>query len=439
MEGDWRSWLARPAQLAPKGEWRVWLILAGRGFGKTRAGAEWVIERVKSGLFSHVALIAETSADARDVMVEGPESGILAVSPRDFLPNYEPSKRRLTWPNGAIATTYSGDEPDQLRGPQHDTAWADEPAKWKYAQQAWDNMQFGLRIGPKPQACATTTPKPTAFMKRLVKDTHTAITRGATWDNVTNLAPAFLEYIRGRYEGTYLGRQELRGELLEEVEGALWKQADIDKLRVLKHPDLVRVIVGVDPAATSTEDSDHTGIVVAGIGEDRQGYVLDDASLKGTPKEWASAAITAYYKHRADRIIAEVNNGGDMVEHTIRTVDADVSYKKIHASRGKLTRAEPVASLYEQGRIHHVGTFADLESEMCTWVPGDAKSPDRMDALVWALTELMVSGIHGKLGIGRLDELVDDEPEEQQPEVREEREEPTEEEQLFGDEGWREL
>jgi phage terminase large subunit-like protein len=320
-------------------------------------------------------------------MVEG-ESGLLAISPPWFRPHYEPSKRRLTWPNGAIATTYSADEPDRLRGPQHDLGWCDELATWRYPD-AWDQFLFGLRLGKNPQCVVTSTPKRVKLIRELFKDPTCVITGGSTYDNIQNLARPFIERIVKRYEGTTLGRQELHAHLLEDVEGAMWKREQIETFRIPKAPDLVRIVVAIDPAVTSSEDSDETGIVVAGIGADGHGYVLADESLRATPLGWASRAVTSYLANKADRIIGEANNGGDLIEQTIRTVNDRVSYTKVTASRGKQTRAEPVAALYEQGRVHHVGQFAYLEDEMCSWVPGDA-SPNRMDALVWALTELMV-------------------------------------------------
>lgn len=383
---DWRFW-ARPNQLPPEGNWRTWLLLAGRGFGKTRTGAEWVRSLVETGQAKRIALVAPTAADARDVVVEG-ESGILAISSPWFMPVYEPSKRRISWPNGAIATLYSADEPERLRGPQHDAAWCDELAAWRYPD-AWDMLMFGLRLGKDPRVVVTTTPKPTPIIKSLVKTKTTVITKGSTFDNKVNLAPAFLNQILSKYEGTRLGKQELYAEILDDNPGALWNQRMIDELRVRKYPELVRIVVAIDPAVTNDEDSDETGIVVAGIGVDGHGYVLEDLSRKDSPDGWARIAVQAYHQYQADRIVAETNNGGDMVEHTIRTVDRSVSYKKLHASRGKLTRAEPIAALYEQGRMHHVGNFGILEDQMCSWAPGDP-SPDRMDALVWAFTELML-------------------------------------------------
>jgi len=377
--------------LPPIGKWIVWLILAGRGFGKTRAGAEWIIDGVKSGKCRQIALIGETAGDVRDTMVEVGESSIMRISPPGFMPKYEPSKRRLTWPNGAVASTFSGDEPGQLRGPAHDRVWADEPAKWKYAEDAWSNMLFGLRVGDKPQCVATTTPRPIPLIKRLLKDPTCVVTRGSTYDNLINLSPAY-KGIVAQYEGTRLGLQELHAQVLDDAPGALWHREQIDSLRVTQHPELIRVVVGIDPAVTNTEESDETGIIVAGLGTDGHGYVLDDRSLRASPAGWAQEAVTAYHSRQADRILAEVNNGGDMVELTIRTIDPTVAYKSLHASRGKQTRAEPVAALYEQGRIHHVGMLATLEDQMCEWTPGEGSSPDRVDALVWCFTELMPPG-----------------------------------------------
>ena len=384
---DWRA-KARPDQLAPDGAWRTWLILAGRGWGKSRSGAEWVREQVTKGGARRVALVARTAADVRDVIVEG-ESGILAVSPPDERPTWEPSRRRLTWPNGAIATTYSADVPDQLRGPQHDAAWADELAAWQYPD-AWTQLLLGLRLGADPRVVVTTTPRPTPIIRDLASQSTTHVTRGATRDNAANLAPQFLEAIVRRYEGTRLGRQELDGEILDDNPGALWRRESIDAARVARAPDnLRRVVVGVDPAVTSSATSDETGIVVAGIGADGRFYVLADYSGRYTPDQWASRVVHAYRTHRADRVIAERNQGGDLVEQTLRTVDRTLPVTTVHARRGKALRAEPVAALYEQGRVTHVGTLAALEDQMTAWDPaGDAESPDRVDALVYALAEV---------------------------------------------------
>lgn len=401
---DW-EFLARPDQLPPLGDWRTWLFLAGRGAGKTRSGAEWVRARVKAG-FQRLALIAPTSADARDVMVEG-TSGILSVSwqhDKDGsgklmgLPSYEPSKRRLTWGNGAIATLFSAEEPERLRGPQHDAIWADELAAWKNAQDAWDMAMFGLRLGANPQVMVSTTPKPIPLLRALLRDPTTAVTRAATHSNKANLAGAFLAQIVKKYEGTRLGRQELAGELLEEAEGALWNREMIEAARkgangqvLTAAPRMKRIVIAIDPAVTAKAESNLTGIIAAGLGEDGRGYVLADSSGKYAPGEWAKKAITQFDSLKADRIVAEGNQGGEMVRHTIQTVRATAPVTIVHARQGKNARAEPVAALYEQGRVGHVGQFAELEDQMCTWEPlGDMPSPDRIDALVWAFTELMI-------------------------------------------------
>ena len=388
-----RSWevVARPEQRAPGGAWSVWVILAGRGFGKTRAGAEWVTEQVKSGLARRVALVAATAADARDTMVEG-ESGLLAVAGTGFVPRYEPSKRRVTWPNGAVGTTFTAEEPNRLRGPQHDAAWCDEIAAWEYPE-TWDMLMLGLRLGYDPRCVVTTTPKPRPFLRKLLDEPHTVVTRGSTYANLENLAPTFAEQVIGRYRGIRLERQELFGEYLEDVEGALWTMAMIDDHRVKQAPPLVRIVVGVDPAVTSGENADDTGIVVAGKGEDGHGYILFDGTCHEAPLGWAQRAIHCYHLFSADRIVAEVNNGGELVEFTLRSVDPGVPYHHVNASRGKSKRAEPISALYEQGRVHHVGVFAQLEAEMRTYAPDQPDtSPDRMDALVWAMTALDVKG-----------------------------------------------
>lgn len=393
--------VARDSQRIPPGDWLTWLILSGRGWGKTRTGAEFIRAQKDAGL-GRFALIGQTVADARDVMIEG-ESGLLSVCPPWDRPKYEPSKRRLTWPNGAQATTYSADEPDQLRGPQQEAAWGDEPAKWKYAQETMDNLLMGLRLGAKPRLLLTGTPRPTRLIKDLVKEAQTGrvhLTRGTTYENLDNLSPAFRSIIE-KYEGTRIGRQELEAEVLEDVEGALWTLAQIDALRVDKAPpEMLWVTVGVDPAVTSKEDSDETGIVVAGRAwcsckgtADKHYFVLQDATVGiVAPTVWASAAVNAYHRHEANVIAAEVNNGGDLIQTLIRGIDPKVPVRKLHASRGKLTRAEPVSMLYEQGKVHHVGTFPLLEDQMCTYVAGMGDSPDRMDALVWAITELSRMG-----------------------------------------------
>lgn len=405
---DWR-FLARPAQIAPddlledETPWSTWLILAGRGFGKTRTGAEWVREQIKLGV-GRVHLIAPTASDARDVMVEG-ESGLLSVcwagdkaADGSALgrPSYEPSKRRLTWANGAVATLFSAEEPERLRGPQSEIIWADELAAWKYLKDTWDMAMFGLRLGSHPKTCITTTPKPSPTLRQILKDARTVVTRGSTFDNAGNLAPTFLKAIRDKYEGTRLGRQELNAELLDDVPGALWTRDMIDAAQVRSIPDMQRIVVAVDPSGTAGEsdEGDSIGIVVAGLGVDGLGYVLADRTCKLSPDGWGRRAVAAYHEFNADRIVAERNFGGAMVEHVIRTVDKKVAYKEVTASRGKVARAEPVAALYEQGRVKHHGSMPELEDQMCN-IASDGYvgegSPDRADAAVWALTDLMLN------------------------------------------------
>jgi predicted phage terminase large subunit-like protein len=370
-------------------------FIGTRPFGKTRTLAEWVCDQAASGQASRIALVAATAADARDVLVEG-ESGILAVAPPWCRPIYEPSKRRLTWPNGVIATTFSAEEPDRLRGPQHDAAVCDELASWSHPE-TWDMLQFGLRLGRKPRCLIATTPRPTKLLRELLaREGHdVVVTRGSSYDNKANLAPAFFAQIVKKYEGTRLGRQELNAELLEDTPGALWSQGLIDGTRISAAPELTRIVVAIDPAATSGEDADETGVVVVGQDKDGQGYVLADCSGRYTPIEWARIAISAYRTHHADRIVAERNNGGDMVEATLRMVDQNVPVTTVWASRGKVTRAEPISALYEQGRMHHVGTFPQLEAQMTNFTSDFDReaagySPDRLDAMVWAATELLV-------------------------------------------------
>jgi phage terminase large subunit-like protein len=391
---DWGFW-ARPSQKLPPGDWRVWLIRAGRGFGKSRAGAETV--RIWQRDFPIVNLIGATADDARDIMVEG-ESGILAVCPKNERPQYKGSKRQLLWPNGSRSLIFTADEPDRLRGKQHYKIWCDELASWRFPEEAWNQAMLGLRLGSSPQAVVTTTPKPLKLIKELIAASTTHETHGTSYENRVNLAPAFLGQIVTKYEGTRLGRQELNAELLEDNPGALWHHDQIDKLRVEKPPELDRIVIGVDPAVTSTENSAETGIIAAGRGTESPPhfYILGDLSLRGSPDNWAERAVYGYRAHQADRLVGEVNNGGDLVEAVLRTKDLLCAYKAVHASRGKLTRAEPIAALYEQGRVHHVGTFGTLEDQMCDFDPTVAqKSPDRMDALVWALSELSEGvGIH---------------------------------------------
>ena len=388
--------------MEPRGDWNTWLILAGRGFGKTRCGSEtirsWVCGSTPlgKGRYSRIALVAETASDARDVMVEG-ESGLLAVHSADFMPTYYPSKRRIEWPNGAIATLYNATEPDQLRGPQHDAAWCDELAKWQFCQESWDQLQFGMRLGDHPRTVVTTTPRPLPLIKKLVVDEKVYVTRGSTFDNSDNMPESFLREIQNKYGGTRLGRQELEGEILNDIPGALWTRESIDGHRLKEAPDLERIIVSVDPATSSNEGSDETGIVCIGLGRDAdgyaRGYVLADRSLKGSPEEWAKVAVNLYREFQADKIVAEKNQGGEMVLSVLRAQSRDVPVTLVHASRGKYIRAEPISALYEQGRVHHVGQFDKLEDQMCTFSVDNFRSngygsPDRVDALVWGLTEI---------------------------------------------------
>jgi predicted phage terminase large subunit-like protein len=394
LTNDWRG-TARPNQLPPAGAWTVWLILAGRGWGKTRVGAEWVRAQVMAGK-RRLAIVAPTAADGRDIMVEG-ESGILSISPDHDRPSYEPSKRRLTWANGAIATVFSADEPDRLRGPQYDGAWCDEIAAWKYID-AWDMLQFGLRLGKDPRCVVTTTPRPIKIIRDLLgrEGDNVAVTRGSTYENRSNLAPSFFSQIVSRYEGTRLGRQELQAEVLEDTPGALWKRVWLDRDRVSAAPaEMKRIVVSVDPAVSNNEGSDETGILCCGLGNDGHAYVLDDLSGRFAPNEWAGRAVDAFHRWKADRIVAEINQGGLMVENTIRTIDASVPYRGVHASRGKVVRAEPISALSEQGKVHLVGSFPILEDQMAGFTSDFDRnragySPDRVDALVWALSELML-------------------------------------------------
>lgn len=388
---NWRGFLARPEQLAPDGDWDIWLILAGRGFGKTRAGAEWVREQVAAGK-QRIALVAETQKDLEEVMIEG-DSGILSVFPPGEVPDYRKKPVKLTFANGAIALGYNATQPDQLRGPQFDAAWCDELAKWRYARETWDQLQFGMRLGAHPRQIITTTPRPIELIKAIVagREGKVEITRGRTLDNAANLAAPFLDKIRERYDGTRLGRQELDGEILGDLPGALWTLDRIDMYRVKEAPgNLSRVVVAVDPAVSHEEGSDEHGIVVAGI-SDREGYVIEDGTIKGTPMDWARRAVALYDKHGADCVVVEKNQGGDMVAQTLRSVRVNLPIKEVWASRGKHVRAEPIASLYEQGRVHHVGSFAELETQLTQFTSAGYEgegSPDRGDALVWALTEL---------------------------------------------------
>lgn len=388
---DWRGFLARPDQIAPDGDWDIWLCLAGRGWGKTRTGAEWVREQVANGA-KRIALVAETQKDLEEVMVNG-DSGILAVHPDHEKPEVKYRPLRIKWANGAIALGYNATEPNQLRGPQFDAAWSDELAKWRYSRETWDMLQFGLRLGSHPRQIVTTTPRPIELVKAIVsgQEGRTHVTRGKTSDNRANLAKRFLERIETKYAGTRLGRQELEAEILGDLPGAIWRQSVIDTYRVNEAPALGRSVVAVDPAVTNTDESDEHGIMVAGIGPDQVGYLVEDSSMSGTPYEWASMAIRKAREYLADGIVVEVNQGGDMVAHTIRTLAPNINVIEVRATKGKHVRAEPIAALYEQGRIRHVGQFTELEAQMTQMTnagyQGDG-SPDRVDALVWAMSNL---------------------------------------------------
>ncbi|WP_134725226.1 DNA-packaging protein [Paracoccus luteus] len=394
---------ALPHQLPPEGDWKSWVIMGGRGAGKTRAGSEWVRAQVEgatplaAGRARRVALVAETFDQGRDVMVMG-DSGILACSPPDRRPVWEAGRRRLVWPNGATATVFSAHEPEALRGPQFDAAWADELAKWKKAEETWDMLQFALRLGEHPQQVVTTTPRNVGVLKAILRNASTVVTHAPTDANRAYLAESFLAEVAARYAGTRLGRQELEGVLLEDVEGALWTTAMLEGCRVEAAPVLDRVVVAVDPAVTGGAASDECGIVVAGVvcqgpPQDWRAYVLEDATVRGGPTDWARAAIAAMQRHGAERLVAEVNQGGDLVESVIRQVDPLVPFRALRAGRGKGLRAEPVAALYEQGRVRHLRGLGALEDQMCRMTVGGFEgrgSPDRLDALVWAIHELMI-------------------------------------------------
>jgi phage terminase large subunit-like protein len=385
---DWEGVWARDNQKEPLGGWVYWLILAGRGWGKSATGSYWIRKRVANGA-RRLAVIGPTAADVRDIMVEGP-SGILESFPPQLKPYYEPSKRRITFDNGAIAITYSGDEPDRLRGANIDSAWVDELSSCRYAQDVMDMLSLGLRIGEDPRCIITTTPKPIKPIKELLKQKNVHLTRGSTYENRDNLSPVFFDSIISRFENTRLGRQELYAEILDDAPGALWSREQLEQNRVSEMPDLKRIVVGVDPAITSKKDSDETGIVVAGLGTDNHFYVLDDKSCIKSPHGWGKEVVATYNKWKADRVVGEVNQGGDMVKAILNTISPFISFRAVHATRGKKLRAEPIASLYEQNRIKHVGYFGSLEDQMCSWEPGvTTDSPDRIDSLCLAIFELM--------------------------------------------------
>jgi predicted phage terminase large subunit-like protein len=382
LENDW-LFKARAAQYWPEGNWRLWAIIAGRGFGKTRPGAEWVKHNAMALGVKRQILVAPTNGDLRKTMIEG-ESGILAVCPEA---RYNQQRQTVFFPNGCIAEGFSAEEPERLRGPQGEKAWCDEVAAWQYDQDTWDMMEFALRLGDNPQILVTTTPKPRPLIQAIIEEAD-HITGGSTYENADNLAPSYLAAIKRKYEGTRLGQQEIFAKLLEDVQGALWKR---ELIKYSKSDDYLRKVVAIDPAVTNTDESDECGIVIGGKGADGKGRVIGDFSGRMSPLEWANRAVNLFHAHSCDLIVAETNNGGDLVETVLRTVDPRIPFKKVTASRGKRTRAEPISSLYEQGRIEHEKPFDELEDQMCNWVPDSGmKSPDRMDAMVWCMTELML-------------------------------------------------
>ena len=396
---------ALPHQLPPRGEWKTWVIMGGRGAGRTRAGAEWVRAQVEgagpedTGRARRVALVGETVDQVRDVMVLG-DSGIIACSPPDRRPEWQATRQQLQWPNGAVAQVFSAHDPEALRGPQFDAAWADELGKWKKGAEAWDQLQFALRLGKNPRQVVTTTPRNVGVLKAILKNPSTVITHAPTEANRAYLAESFLAEVQARYGGTRLGRQELEGVLVDDLDGALWTLSMLEAAQGATRPEVSRIVVAVDPPVTAMNSSDDCGIVVVGADtrgdpKDWRAVVLEDASVKGaSPEGWARAALAAMERHGADRLVAEVNQGGDLVERLVRMIDPLVPYRGVHATRSKMLRAEPVAALYEQGRVAHVRGLGALEDQMGKMtVQGwqGAGSPDRLDALVWALTDLMIT------------------------------------------------
>jgi phage terminase large subunit-like protein len=391
---DFRNWSNGKQLEPPHEDWRLWLILGGRGSGKSRTGAEWIKQRIRYANHPlRVALVGPSLQETRAVMVEG-DSGLLSVHKfDDDPPAFLPTRREIIFPNGSIVQLFSADSPESLRGPQFHLAWCDELAKWRYAEEAWNMLQFALRLGERPQQAVTTTPRPLRLLKSLMQDSQTALTRVRTLDNAGPLAPSFFHELNRIYGNSRLARQELHGEYIEDDPGALFRRDLIDQGRVRSSPPLRRIIVAVDPPVSATRRSNACGIICAGLGEDRRAYVLDDHTLKGkSPSHWAKKAVALYHARQADAIIAEVNQGGNLVTEVLRHIDPTVPVKSVRATRGKYLRAEPVAALYEQGRVSHVGDFSELEDEMCQIRADDVgdASPDRLDALVWALSELLL-------------------------------------------------
>lgn len=381
---DWKFW-ARAKQRKPTKPFTNWLVLAGRGWGKTKTGAETVREWVNEG-YQRFALVGPTMADVRDTMItgdaSGPDEGLINAFPPHQRPRYNPSKRVVNFHTGAKAFAFSAEEPERLRGPQNEKAWCDELRAWQRPDETWSNLKFNMRRGDNPQRVITTTPKPTKLLNEILNDPDTITTRGATWENEANLNAKFLEDME-KLRGTKIGRQELEAEILQDIEGALWTQGMIDEWRVTRSPQLSKIVVSIDPATTDGEESDAAGILGVGLGYDGHRYVLADKTIHGRPKIWASEAVKLVHRLQADCIVAEVNQGGLMVQETIETVDDSIKIEMVHATRGKRTRAEPISAQYEKGLWHHVGTFQELETEMTGWIPGQP-SPNRMDALVWA-------------------------------------------------------
>ena len=385
----WAGVQAREEQIEPEGDWNTWLIQSGRGWGKTRTGAEWIVWQAVNNPNTRWAVVAPTYSDVRDTCIEG-VSGIRAVLDRYRMSgNWNRSLGEVILKNGSRIKLFSADQPERLRGPQHHGAWVDELAAWRYMEEAWNQLKFGLRLGEHPKIVATTTPKPSKFLKALQDNPTTIVTRGSTFDNAANLSGEALKELKLRYEGSRMGRQELYGELIEDVEGALWTAKNLDETRVIKAPEMERIVVGVDPAVSFTEDSDATGIITVGKGVDGEFYVLADHTIKGTPDQWARQVAIAFYAAKADHIVIEVNQGGDLNESVLRTIDPDLPIRKVHATRGKRIRAEPVSALSEQFRVHLCGYFQDLEDELTQWSPESSDSPDRLDAFVWGMTALM--------------------------------------------------
>jgi predicted phage terminase large subunit-like protein len=380
--------MARPNQLPPQGEWNTWLVLAGRGFGKTRTGAETLRMWLEQGVYKRAALIGKSIIEARSIMVEG-HSGILSL-PKSYVrrPRYEASLNRVVWPNGSQAELFGGDTFERLRGPQFDVVWIDEFAKFKHPEALWTQVQFALRLGKKPCTVITTTPRPVPLIEKLLSTPGVEITRGSTYDNSANLATSFLQQIQQQYDHTAIGAQEIYGEILTERDGALWQRRMISH-QAPKNSHWKRIVIGIDPATTHHDQSDETGIIVVGLADDNQAFVLDDLSGRFSPQDWAQRVIRAYREHKVDRIVVEVNKGGDLVERVLKTYDSTLALRSVRATRDKTTRAEPIAALYEQGRVKHLKPFLTLEKQLCEYIPGiTRKSPDRMDALVWALTDL---------------------------------------------------